>query len=147
MIADDLKDPDYPRADAAVAREHLGGSISELGPKTAIFVRPGTTVRDAAAKMREHNIGCVFVEQGDELLGLVTEKDLISRVGHRLSESSVIKVDEVMRRTFTTLNDTDPVAFCFHQMSVGAYRYCPVKLSKGGWGVVSARDLLRYLCS
>ena len=147
MISDDLRDPDYPRADANTAREHLSGSIDQLSPKKAVFIEPDATVRDAATKMREQKIGCVFVGRGGKILGLFTEKDLVARAGQRLEEIATLPVESVMRRTFTTLEAADPVAFCFHQMSVGAYRYCPVRLENGDWGVVSSRDLLRYLCT
>jgi len=40
----------------------------------------GATVREAAQVMREQKIGCVLVMQGQSLLGIFTERDVLKRV-------------------------------------------------------------------
>jgi CBS domain-containing protein len=41
-------------------------------------IGPDATIADAARKMTEHKIGCLPVVDGDALVGIVTQSDLVS---------------------------------------------------------------------
>ena len=42
-------------------------------------IDPTTTVAAAAQKMREANVGCLLVGRDDQLLGIVTDRDIVVR--------------------------------------------------------------------
>ncbi|MFL6115233.1 MAG: CBS domain-containing protein [Catenulispora sp.] len=54
--------------------------IREVMTGSPVRVRPDTTVGDAAKLMREQGIGTVLVADGDRLVGVVTDRDLVVRV-------------------------------------------------------------------
>lgn len=62
-----------PRGRAA----RRGKSVSELMARDVVTVSPGTTVREAATKMRARSIGSVLVTDGKALCGIVTVSDLL----------------------------------------------------------------------
>ena len=45
----------------------------------AEVIGPDTTIRDAARKMREENIGALPVGENDRLVGMVTDRDIAMR--------------------------------------------------------------------
>lgn len=51
--------------------------VKEVMSEPALTIPPETPVREAARLMIERRIGCLPVVQGDELLGIITETDLL----------------------------------------------------------------------
>ncbi|HEX3019013.1 MAG TPA: CBS domain-containing protein [Chitinispirillaceae bacterium] len=73
------------------------------------FVNPGDTVRDAAKKMRDKNEGAIPVFEGQEPVGLVTDRDITVRAIAEGKDPSSTKVSEVM---------TPEVIFCTEDMEL-----------------------------
>jgi len=57
----------------------MAKKIREVMTDHPVTVSPGTSVREVAASMREHDVGDVLVVDGDRLLGLITDRDLVVR--------------------------------------------------------------------
>jgi CBS domain-containing membrane protein len=54
--------------------------VKDVMHSDVVTVDPATPLRDAAALLREHKIGCLPVVEGDWLAGLVTEGDLVALI-------------------------------------------------------------------
>ncbi len=54
-----------------------GKFVSELMARDVVTVSPGTTVREAATKMRARSIGSLLVTEGATVCGIVTVSDLL----------------------------------------------------------------------
>lgn len=52
-------------------------SVGEIMTRDMVVVTPETTILDASKQMRARKIGCLPVVDGEELVGMVTESDLI----------------------------------------------------------------------
>jgi CBS domain-containing protein len=121
-----------------------------------VTVRPGTTVRDAAALLLEHRITAAPVLDGTGgLVGIVSEGDL---VGHRFGHdprSHVRPVEdepagprtvgEVMTTTVVTLGPSADAADLAATMLAADVRSIPIVDGDAVLGIVSRRDLLRTL--
>ena len=44
-----------------------------------------------------------------------------------------------------TINHDDPIAFALHRMDIGGYRHIPVLTNGQPTGIISVRDILRYI--
>lgn len=55
--------------------------IKEVMSKPVITIHPNTTVREAASLMAREKIGCLPVLDGESLVGLVTQTDILRHVG------------------------------------------------------------------
>ena len=53
--------------------------VGNLVKRSAVFVSPQTSIREAAQRMSNERVSSLLVMQGDDLLGLVTDRDLRSR--------------------------------------------------------------------
>jgi signal-transduction protein with cAMP-binding, CBS, and nucleotidyltransferase domain len=121
----------------------LEGQVSDLKPQAAWSVSPFQTVKDAVDLMRTKKGGCVLVLEAGHIRGIFSEREFLFM--ERLAFENR-PIAEVMRDEPVCLNPSDLVADAFHQMAISGHRHLPVKLGEGEYGIISARDLLRYLC-
>lgn len=146
--ADDCQYCSSPRAprDAARGMEKriLEGTASLLSPRPAVWASPSDTLEGAVKKMREEKVGCVLVLVAGRLVGVLSEWELLLRASDGPLGGRT--VEQVMRPESTCLSETDGVAFAFNQLASSGYRHMPVRMKDGSYGVISARDLLSYLC-
>jgi CBS domain-containing protein len=95
----------------------------------------------------QHQIGCLLVEDEHKVVGIFTERDVLNRVLPDRSELDR-PVSEVMTAAPQTICKTDSIAYAMHEMSMGGYRHLPVADADGtAAGIISARDLVRYLAN
>jgi CBS domain-containing protein len=123
----------------------LEGTLSRLKPHKALTIAPGDSARHAVELMQDAKVGCLLVLDGGRLSGVISERELLQRSLNPLSLSG--SVSSLMRVDGTALSEQDSVADAFHSMAVSGHRHLAVKLSGGGYAVISARDLLAYLCA
>jgi CBS domain-containing protein len=94
--------------------------------------------------MIDRDIGAVVVVEGRSVVGVFTERDLTTRL---LDDEDLIdrEVGEVMSTPVTTVTPTDEVVFIFRLMTEKGIRRLPV--IDGGLlvGIVTERDLLRWV--
>jgi CBS domain-containing protein len=67
--------------------EDAATTVKEIMIEKPVTVGPETSIMEAMTKMRTHNIGCLPVVKGKELVGIVTEMDFL-RITSRLLERS-----------------------------------------------------------
>ncbi len=77
------------------------GSIARI-PVPA--VAPSTTVTDIAAIMAKKNIGAVVVTKDSEVIGIVTERDIINRVISQKRELSDAVAQDIMSSPVLTID-------------------------------------------
>lgn len=127
-----------------IAQRVRQGTVSDLMPRPAVSIPPDATAAEAARMMREEKVGCVLIATAGGVVGILTERDLLRDVAG-LKEPSSVKVSEIMHARPEMLRADEPVTHAFHQMAVGGYRHMPVISEDGAVGMISSRDLLRYL--
>jgi CBS domain-containing protein/rubredoxin len=104
-----------------------------------LTLRPETSVHEAAALLSEHRIsGAPVVGEGDSIVGIVSEYDLIARPGST--------VREVMSRDVVSVRDTDSVDRVRALLVTQRLKRVPVVNVEGKLvGLISRADLVREL--
>lgn len=135
------------RSAKAIDARMFAESIKILNLRSGHVAVPlGTTIGQAARIMKEHRIGCVLVEDGGKLIGIFTERDILTKLVGTGYDPAKVAVDGVMTRNPETLTPEDPIAFALQQMSVGGYRHVPLIDSDGRpVGILSVKDIVDYL--
>jgi len=135
-----------PQPKSRDQKKILEGKISELKPRKAITLGPKDSVKDAVLRMRKEQMGCALITEGSRVTGIFSERDLMLKVAGS-KDPARIRLDEAMRPVSSqSLREDDPVAFAFHRMALDSRRHVPIRLRDGSLGIISSRDLLRYLC-
>jgi len=128
-----------------LARNLRRDPVTRLDPSPPRAVGRAATVADAVDLMRRDNVGCVLVCDGDRLVGLFTERDLMTRVlavGKPLSHP----VAEVMTADAETVAPKDPIRLAVRKMKAGGHRHLPVVDEAGRpVGLVSVKGVVHYL--
>jgi CBS domain-containing protein len=142
----DLTQLDQPQAQDRIERSLMEDTVSRLRPHLPFTVLPTTTVGQAIGTMLAHNIGALLVvNESSHLLGIFSERDLLTKVAGRRESFAQLPIQEFMTPNPETVTAKDTVAFALHKMDVGGYRHLPVLDGSKPVGVISVRDLLRYM--
>jgi CBS domain-containing protein len=102
-------------------------------------------VSGAIAAMRADRTGCVLVTRSGRLVGIFTERDLLTRVlGPGLPLGT--PVAECMTADPVAVQPKDSVQTAIHRMEAGGYRHLPVVDERNRpVGILSARRVVHYL--
>ena len=103
---------------------------------------PNWTVRAAAERMAERNIGAVAVVDDGALAGVFSERDIMSRVVAKGLNPDSTEVSSVMTRDIVVACSTDPVDAALQKMHAIGSRHLPVVDDGKLVGMISIRDLL-----
>jgi CBS domain-containing protein len=105
-----------------------------------------STVLEAARFMMEHNIGALPVMREGELVGIVSERDIMNRVVAQGRMPGTTKVSEVMTSNPKSIHVSESVENGLFLMREFGFRHLPITDGKQLKGLVSLRDLLlRYV--
>ncbi len=120
--------------------------VNKLNPKSPIVVAPDTTLSDVVKLLVEKSIGCAFVVDGDQLVGIFTERDALMRAGASFADVAHQPVSDFMTKDPESLTGDVKIAFAVRMMDLGLYRHIPVTDAADKLvGVISVRDILDYL--
>lgn len=115
-------------------------SLREVMAKDPVAVGPDATVAAAAATMVRHRVGSLLVEEDDEVVGIVTERDVLRAAGTEGNLLSTRVRDWMTREPTTAAADTD-LEDAAAVMLDGGFRHLPVIDGDDVVGIVSLRSL------
>jgi CBS domain-containing protein len=113
--------------------------------KTVHAVRPDDTVLAALGVMAEHDIGAVLVVEGDELLGILTERDYARKVALMGRASRDSPVRAIMTANVVCVPPNRTVEECMGLMTERRCRHLPVVENGRVVGLVSIGDLVKAM--
>ncbi|HEX9163825.1 MAG TPA: CBS domain-containing protein [Thermoanaerobaculia bacterium] len=116
------------------------GQIIEGHP--LIHVNSSDKVRDAARKMSTANVGAVAVLDSGRLVGVFSERDVMSRVVAEGLDPEKTAVSKVMTKDIVVADPKDSVDSALAKMHTVGCRHLPVVKEGNLVGMLSIRDLL-----
>ena len=121
-------------------------SIGDLMSKDLVTVPPSSSVAEAATVMGERRVSSILVMDGDDMAGIFTERDIVRALAQH-HDASGHQVTEWMTANPTSVPSDMPVQEALQVMLDGGYRHLPIMDGKKVVGVVSMRDISRWLGS
>src|SRR5262245_51883794 len=105
-------------------------------------VHPDATLTEAAKKMSQLDVGPLPVCDGERLVGMLTDRDIITRATAQGCDPNTTKVREVMTSEVVYCFEDQDVAMAAQMMEVRQIRRVPVlNRDKRLVGIVSLGDL------
>jgi CBS domain-containing protein len=141
----DLQPDSLPEAETQLEDSLMNQDVSSLGAKRAIMVGPGATIREAIDVMVDQGIGCVLVHDGKRAVGILTERDLLLKVGLGLPVLENEPVSRIMTPDPLMLDSEAPLAFALNYMTLRDFRHLPLTRGNDLHGIISLRDFLALL--
>lgn len=112
-----------------------------------ISIAQEASVYDAIKLMAERAVGSLLVMDGDELKGIVTERDYARKVIVKGRSSESTQVREIMTIDLVTTTGAQTVNECMTVMSEKRIRHLPVMSGEEVVGLISIGDLVQAIIS
>jgi CBS domain-containing protein len=116
-------------------------TVQEIMSPYPVTVPSTSTVREAAAKIRDENVGDVIVVHGDVAVGILTDRDIVVRAVAEGLDPQRVRVGDVCSADVVTVSPDDRVEHAVQIMRERAVRRLPVVEAGRPVGVVSLGDL------
>ena len=117
--------------------------LSSKPIKDVITVAPDATVRELVALLAQHNVGALVVCEGEQLAGIVSERDVV----RRLQEDETVldrQVSSIMTSDVKTCAPDMRVNDLMQVMTIGRFRHMPVLENGRLVGIVSIGDVVKH---
>ena len=101
------------------------------------------TVLEAAQLMASRNIGALPVVEGDRVVGIFSERDVMNRVVAKNLNPQKTRVEQVMTKNLIVASQDETVDEVERKMKLGNIRHLPIVLGDKLVGMLSLRDLLQ----
>ena len=127
-----------------LARSVMEDDLSQLDSEF-LGVAPDASAIEVVNQMKQARLGCALVLDQGKLVGIFTERDLLSKLTGKTAQPTTTPVKQLMSSNPEVLRETDSIAAALNKMSMGRYRHIPVQKSDGTYCVTSIKHVLKYL--
>jgi len=117
--------------------------LLDLKGRAVWSIRPEEPVLRAIQLMAEKGVGALPVLNGEELVGIVSERDYARKVILQGHSSSDTQVREIMYSPVTTVTENETVHLCMELVTDRRIRHLPVVEHGKVIGIVSIGDLVK----
>ena len=117
------------------ARRHMSRDL--------LSVEPGVSLTEVAKRMVAKDVGAVLVNEGDRLVGILTERDVLRAVAEGIEPDTTVA--DWMTRDPDTLEQDESTEHAAVLMIHGGFRHLPVMENDEVVGMLSIRDLMRVV--
>jgi len=118
-------------------------TVGNLMKKELVTVDAGTSVVEAAKLMKACNVGSVLVSQEGQIVGIVTESDVVRKFVGAEKAPYFIPVEDIMSSPVLGIEERRPITEAAELMNKHHTRHLGVTKSGALVGVVSVRDFLQ----
>ncbi|MBU5557762.1 MAG: CBS domain-containing protein [Candidatus Aenigmatarchaeota archaeon] len=108
-------------------------------------IRPDATVKEAARIMNQNRIGSLVVVSGSgEVVGIVTERDILVDIVAEGKDSSNVQVEEIMSKKIIVVDPHQSLEEAADIMVKNHIKKLPVVEAGRLVGIITASDLIKY---
>ena len=121
-------------------------NLLKIARTPPVVVAPDESVAKAIEKMVDAGVGAVAVVEGDKLIGIFTERDVMNRVVYRRLSALDTPVKDVMTTDLLTISPKIEPREALESMSNKHYRHLPI-VDKNGklLAMLSVRHLMHSI--
>ena len=118
-------------------------TVGDLMTRDVLTIDPADSLGEAAEKMIDRGVGALVVSDFGNIIGILTERDILRAAAHRTS-SAETRVRQWMTPEVITVPPSMPAAEARQTMLDQNFRHLPVVEDGRPVGIVSMRDLARW---
>jgi CBS domain-containing protein len=118
-------------------------TVGDLMTRDVLTIDPADSLGEAAEKMIDRSVGALVVSDFGNIIGILTERDILRAAAHRTS-SAETRVRQWMTPEVITVPPSMPAGEAAQTMLERNFRHLPVVENGRPVGIVSMRDLARW---
>jgi CBS domain-containing protein len=107
-----------------------------------VTIEPTDTVATLVAKLAEHNVGALLAVEGDRVVGIVSERDVVRRIAERGAPVLDVSVGHIMTTSVVSCASTDSIDSIAETMTERRIRHMPVIDDDHLVGIISIGDVV-----
>jgi CBS domain-containing protein len=111
--------------------------------RNLLTVEPGVRLEDVAKRMVSRDVGAALVTEGERLMGIVTERDVLRAVARGIDEGTLVA--DLMTPEPETMEPDESIQHAATLMIHGGFRHLPIVEGGEIVGILSIRDLMRVV--
>jgi CBS domain-containing protein len=115
--------------------------LRDVGIRHLVTVDPQVTLRHAARAMVDRGVGCAVVVEGEQVAGIITERDILRSVSQELDPDTTL-VGGAMTRNVVSGSPGWTLVQAVNAMVEGGFRHLLITEMDEPVGIVSLRDLM-----
>lgn len=119
-------------------------TVSQIANKSPKSIGLKMSIASAARTMRQARVGSLLVKKGKQLVGIVTDTDIVRRAVASGKPLGKLTVEKIMTAPICTIEGSEAVDDAQDMMAELGVRHLGVTKNGEIIGVVSVRDLLRH---
>ena len=112
--------------------------------KNVITVKPETSVSQAAKTMNENRISGVVVVEDERVVGILTERDIISKIVSQGKDASSLRVGEIMSKPVKTIAPETDLEEAATIMVRSKIKRLPVIENQKLAGILTSADIVSF---
>lgn len=120
----------------------VAGILKNKG-NDVVSVSPQAAVADVVQKLATHRIGAVLVVSGGELMGILSERDIVRSLAENGAGTLDRTAADLMTSSVTTATPQTTVDAAMELMTAGRFRHVPVLEEGRLVGLVSIGDVVK----
>ncbi len=119
-------------------------SIKEVMSKELKKISSKASISDTAQKMRDEQVGALFIEKNGELVGSVSDRELVRKAVADRKDLENTTVESIMTTPLNCIDSTKTLLDAQDKMRDLRVRHLAVKEGGKVVGIISVGDLLAY---
>jgi len=109
---------------------------------TVVTIGPDESIPELLARLAEHKIGALVVADGDQILGIVSERDIVRQLNDQGARVLEARVGDIMTVDVITCDPEDSVDNIGERMTQERIRHMPVVTDGALAGIITIGDVV-----
>ena len=119
--------------------------VRRVMSKKLFTLREADSARRSADVMTEHGIGCVLIARDEEIVGIVTETDLVRKVLGQGLDPMEVRLDAIMSYPAISIDESALLEEAYKLMGQNQIRHLLVTSEGCPCGIISARSFMESI--
>jgi len=119
-------------------------SITEVMSKELKKIPYKASIADTAQKMRDEQVGALFIEKNGEIVGSVSDRELVRKAVAERKDLENTPVESIMTTPLNSIGTTETLLDAQNKMRELGVRHLAVREAGTVVGIISVGDLLAY---
>ena len=120
-----------------------GYKVGDCMTNNPVYVTRDTTLAECAILMKSRKVGSLLVKEGEELQGILTERDIVRKAVSCNASPGSLKASDIMVKDVITIAPEKDILDAIHEMKDYDIRHLPVKERNKLVGFITIKDILK----
>ncbi|MDH3346148.1 MAG: CBS domain-containing protein, partial [Kiritimatiellaceae bacterium] len=129
----------------ASLKTEVGKIFYDYDYKRSKMLSPRDSISKAIANFKAAHLECILVGDSKRLYGVLSERDIIQNVVLTSIDRDRMPISSIMRPVYEIMEESNSIGDVINILSISGHRHVPMRLKDGGFGLVTIRQILRFI--